>query len=78
MISYLINPYVCKYIEIFIEQKTRVYSELRPGKVDSLDPTQTFGELFRSVQAGKYAVVKTLTAEALGTPEAPGDTRGTW
>ena len=26
-----------------------------------LDPTQIFGELFRSVQAGKYAVVKTST-----------------
>ena len=27
----------------------------------SLDPSQNFGELFRSVQAGKYAIIKTST-----------------
>ena len=32
-----------------------------PWSVVSFDPTQTFGELFQSVQAGMYAVVKTST-----------------
>ena len=32
-----------------------------PWSVISLDPSQNFGELFRSVQAGKYAIIETST-----------------
>ena len=41
-----------------------------PWSVISLDPSQNFGELFWSVQAGKYAIIKTstdLTAAVLKT-----------
>ena len=34
---------------------------LLPWSVVSLDPSHNFGELFQSVQAGKYAIVKTST-----------------
>ena len=38
----------------------------------SLDPSQNFGELFRSVQAGKYAMIKTSTDLTAAVLESSG------
>ena len=43
-----------------------------PWSVISLDPSQNFEELFRSVQAGKYAIVKTSTELAAAVLEPSG------
>ena len=43
-----------------------------PWSVISLDPSQNFGELFRSVQAGKYAIIKTSTDLTAAVLESSG------
>jgi len=43
-----------------------------PWSVISLDPSQNFGKLFRSIQAGKYAIVKTSTDLAAAVLESSG------
>ena len=43
-----------------------------PWSVISLDPSQNFGELFWSVQAGKYAIVKTSTDLTAAVLESSG------
>ena len=45
---------------------------LVPWSVVSLDPSQNFGELFESVQAGKYAIVKTSTELSAAILESNG------
>ena len=42
----------------------------------SLDPSQNFEEVFRSVQAGKYAIVKTSSDLAAAVLESSGVTVG--
>ena len=50
-----------------------------PWSVVSLDLTQTFRELFRPVQAGKYAVVKTSTELAAAVlRDSSGTQRECW
>ena len=44
--------------------------------VVSLDPSQNFEEVFRSVQAGKYAIVKTSSDLAAAVLESSGVTVG--
>ena len=43
-----------------------------PWSVVSLDPSQNFGELFRSFQAGKYSIVKTSTELTAAVLESSG------
>ena len=45
---------------------------LVPWSIISLDPTQNFVELFRSLQAGKYAIVKTSTELSTAVLESDG------
>ena len=47
-----------------------------PWSVVSLDPSQNFEEVFRSVQAGKYAIVKTSSDLAAAVLESSGVTVG--
>ena len=47
-----------------------------PWSVVSLNPSQNFEEVFRSVQAGKYAIVKTSSDLAAAVLESSGVTVG--
>ena len=47
-----------------------------PWSVVSLDPSQNFEEVFRFVQAGKYAIFKTSSQLAAAVLESSGVTVG--
>ena len=63
---------MASFASVHVSSQSSANKTIVPWSVISLDTSQNFGELYRSIQAGKYEIVRTSTDLAAAVLESNG------